>query len=84
MTSFLPLVNALLIFIGICLAAMLFRGKEKNLFLLRLVLVFYLIVVAEYNEDRVLRFPNYLLLGAGAVILLFWSYQVKRSEKLAD
>ena len=84
MTLFLPLINALLIFLGICLAFIVIRGKEKNTSLLRLVLVYYLVVVIEYNQERMLRFPNYLLVAVGAAILLFWTYRMKQAEELAD
>lgn len=77
-----PLVNIALALLGIWLISLLILGKAKNDLFLRVVFVIYFLVVMQYNHERILSYPNYLILPGAGIFLAIWSVRSPRTEEL--
>lgn len=83
MASIYPLLNLGLGLIGIFLLAILIKENVRTEKLTRYVFAGYYLIVLQYNHERILTFPNFLLLVVAGIILFVWSYtSVERKEAL--
>lgn len=83
MASIYPVLNLGLGLIGIFLLAILIKENVRTEKLTRYVFAGYYLIVLQYNHERILTFPNFLLLVVAGIILFVWSYtSVERKEAL--
>lgn len=83
MASIYPLLNLGLGLIGIFLLAILIKENVRTEKLTRYVFAGYYLIVLQFNHERILTFPNFLLLVVAGIILFVWSYtSVERKEAL--
>lgn len=83
MASIYPLLNLGLGLMGIFLLAILIKEDVRTEKLTRYVFTGYYLIVLQYNHERILTFPNFLLLVVAGIILFVWSYtSVERKEAL--
>ena len=74
MASAYPILNLGLAFIGIFLLTILNRAKIGSERLIKYVFVGYYLIVLQYNHDRILTFPNFLLVSVAGIVLAVWTY----------
>lgn len=72
MLDFVLFINVFLAAIGIALFAHVFTDGRDSI-PVRLTFVGYFVVVLQYNFDRVMVYPNMLVILAAATSLLMWS-----------
>jgi hypothetical protein len=72
MVDFILFINVFLSAIGVALMAHLLTDG-KDTIPLRLTFIGYFLVVLQYNFDRVLLYPNSLMIAAAAASLLLWT-----------
>lgn len=74
MASLFPLLNLGLGLLGIFLLAILIKENIRTERLTRYVFAGYYMIVLQYNHERILTFPNFLLLVVAGIVLLVWNY----------
>lgn len=83
MASVYPFLNLGLALIGIFLLAILVKENIRSEKLTRYIFAAYYMIVLQYNHERILAFPNFLVLTVAGIVLLVWSYtSVETKEAL--
>lgn len=83
MASVYPILNLGLALMGILLLAILVKENVRTERLTRYIFAAYYMIVLQYNHERILTFPNFLLLIVAGIVFLVWSYtSVETKEAL--
>jgi hypothetical protein len=83
MASVHPFLNLGLALLGIFLLVILGKESVRSEKLTRYLFAGYYLIVLQYNHERILTFPNFLLLVVAGIVLFVWTYtSVERKEAL--